>query len=185
MNFRTRLKLLALVVIATLSIALTLLLIPPGNHSIPGLTVLDSQLKIYDCFLSYGTIHSTVPHPLLTEVRERIWAVKNRFFHSPVALHFGAMPVPTGSNAVVLVLNLAWKSSPTNFFVEMKDAAGHSYPTHLELSCVGVFSNAFNACIARTVECPTPPPRGDYEFQILLGSNGPPVAKYKTTLNFR
>jgi len=195
MRLRTRLKLVFFLLIATILIGLVIVFVPaPAKRAIPGLTILDSKLKVYDCFVSYGPIHYTVQHPLLTETREKIWAMNNRLFHSPIPLHFGVMLAPTGTNAVALVFNLAWDfsstnfsaaSASTNFPVYMTDAAGRFYPTHFELQAGGATSNVFYASIIRSVQCPTPPPPGDYEFQILLCSNGPAIAKYKTTLNLR
>ncbi len=186
MKLRTKLKLFAFLIIAALAITLALVLIPPpAKTAMPGLTILDSRLQLTQCRISYGMEHRSDQHPLATTLRRKILVLKARLLHRPPPIFAGSVFGDTFTNSLTLVLTYNWNSNPTNLAVEMLDTATNHYRTldHGHSWVSDQVTTVGSGIYA--VQCPTPPPPGDYEFQILLGSNGPPVAKYKTTLNLK
>ena len=190
MKFCTRFKLFAVLALAAICITLAVVLVPPtAKPVIPGLTILDSRLHVDDCRISYGKSHSSIDdsrlHALVMDARQILIRFHARLFSQPRPVLLGSVRSGTGTNAVALVVRYTWNSAPTNLTVQMADAAGHHFPSRRNGFASMATSNVTVAVVINVIECPAPPPPRDYEFQILLGSNGPHVAKYKTTLNLK
>ena len=190
MKPRTSLKFFAVLAIGAICLALAWLLIAPHNPSIPGLTILDPRLRVVDCHVSYGTEHCTDLHPAMAELHRKFSYLQARVLNRPIPVLFDRLDGHSRTNALTIACNGFWDSPQSNICFEMTDAAGHRYPTELLIGAGSVWgtsswSNMTLISVIRAVDCPASLPPGDYEFQVLLGSNGPPLAKYKTSLKLK
>ena len=176
-------KVVLAIIVAALAVGLTICLVPAGK-AIDGLTVLDSRLHLLACQAKYAKEFEYRPKGLR--------AILNRFGiptpgKSKLPLSQGVLAYSRSNQVGFVFAYDAVLSQRTNFAVEVMDPTGKIHPTQMiafSLTWENTGSNSTGS-YAMTMESPDVPRSGEYEFRILLKSNGPVLAKYLTKLEIK